>query len=137
RIITQIRKDGIYEILGCRMRISGNSPVYNMGGGNLVAPVDQKTGKINGKAVYADITKPPVEKHPVTAVPIVGFQVPFWNEILDMVKEASLKHPQNRSIGWDVVVTPNGPEFIEGNHDWCKLVWQLPVHKGLKHKLDE
>jgi hypothetical protein len=53
-----------------------------------------------------------------------------------MVKEASLLHPQNKSIGWDVVLTPNGPGLIEGNHDWCKLVWQLPVNKGLKKHID-
>lgn len=31
----------------------------------------------------------------------------------------------------------NGPDLIEGNHDWCKLVWQLPVHKGLKPILEK
>lgn len=136
RIFTQIRKDGTYEVLGCRMRISVNSPVDNMGAGNLAAPVNINTGIITGPGVYSDITKPPAEIHPITKVPIVGFQVPFWNEILEMTKAASLKHPQNRSIGWDIVVTENGPGFIEGNHDWCKLVWQLTVNKGLKSMLE-
>jgi hypothetical protein len=34
------------------------------------------------------------------------------------------------------VVTEQGPGLIEGNHDWCKLVWQLPVNKGLKPILE-
>lgn len=136
RIFTQIRKDGTYEILGCRMRISVNSPVDNMAAGNLAAPVDETTGIVNGPGVYSDITKSPEFIHPITGVSIIGFQIPFWKEILEMTKKASLKHPQNRSIGWDIVVTDDGPGFIEGNHDWCKLVWQLPVNKGLKHKLD-
>lgn len=137
RIFTQIRKDGTFEILGCRMRISVNSPVDNMGAGNLAAPVDEKTGIINGPGVYSDITKAPETIHPITGVPIVGFQIPFWNDILAMTKKAALKHPQNKSIGWDIVVTENGPGFIEGNHDWCKLVWQLPVNKGLKGMLEQ
>lgn len=136
RIFTQIRRDGTYEILGCRMRISVNSPVDNMGAGNLAAPVDDNTGKIVGPGVYSDITKAPESIHPITGVSIVGFQIPFWKEILEMTQKAALKHPQNRSIGWDIVVTADGPGFIEGNHDWCKLVWQLPVKKGLKSKLD-
>lgn len=136
RIFTQIRKDGTYEVLGCRMRISVNSPVDNMAAGNLAAPIDEQTGIINGPAVYSDITKHPESIHPITGVPIVGFQVPFWKEVLEMTEKASLKHPQNRSIGWDIVVTEDGPGFIEGNHDWCKLVWQLPVNKGLKSRLD-
>lgn len=136
RIFTQIRRDGTFEILGCRMRISVNSPVDNMAAGNLAAPVDELTGIINGPALYSDITKAPETSHPITGIPIVGFQIPFWDEILEMTKKAALKHPQNRSIGWDIVVTDDGPGFIEGNHDWCKLVWQLPVNKGLKHKLE-
>jgi hypothetical protein len=136
RIFTQIRKDGDYEILGCRMRISVDSPVDNMAAGNLAAPIDARTGIISGPGVYSDITKSPETIHPITGVSIVGFQIPYWQEILEMTKKASLKHPQNKSIGWDIVVTEDGPGFIEGNHDWCKLVWQLPVNKGLKSMLN-
>jgi hypothetical protein len=52
-----------------------------------------------------------------------------------MVKKAALQHPQNRSIGWDIVISEHGPGFIEGNHDWCTLLWQLPAKKGLKELL--
>jgi len=136
RIFTQIRKDGQYEVLGCRMRISVDCEVDNLAAGNLAAPIDKKTGIINGAGVYSNITKAPETIHPITRTSIVSFQIPYWDEILAMVKKASLKHPQNRSIGWDIVLTNSGPGLIEGNHDWCKLVWQLPVNKGLKNKLD-
>jgi hypothetical protein len=53
-----------------------------------------------------------------------------------LAKEAALFDKSNRSIGWDIVVTETGPGLIEGNHDWCKLVWQLPVLKGLKPVLE-
>lgn len=137
RIFTQLNEKDEVEILGCRQRISVNSPIDNMAAGNLAAPIDEKTGIINGPGVYSDITKSPETIHPITKVPIVGFQIPFWDDILTMTKRAALKHPQNRSIGWDVVVTDYGPGLIEGNHDWCKLVWQLPVNKGLKTMLKE
>lgn len=136
RIFTQLNARDEVEILGCRQRISVDSPVDNLAAGNLAAPIDETTGLINDSAVYSDITKPPEEKHPVTGVPINGFQVPYWPECLSLAKRAALRHPQNRSIGWDIVVTPNGPGLIEGNHDWCKLVWQLPVHQGLRHILE-
>lgn len=136
RIFTQIKKSGEYEILGCRIRISIDSPVDNLAAGNIAAPVDMQTGVVNGPGVFADITREPAMIHPITGQPIVGFQIPFWHETLDMVREASLLHPENRSVGWDVVITEEGPGLIEGNHDWCKLVWQLPVRKGLKDLLD-
>ena len=137
RIFSKLDKNDKVVILGCRMRISVNSPVDNMAAGNLAAPVDEKTGILNGPGVYSDITKKPEKIHPVTQTPIEGFQIPSWEEILKMVKEASLLYTNNRSIGWDVIVTKNGPGLLEGNHDWCKLVWQLPVDKGLKELLND
>lgn len=136
RIFTQLDRYNKVIILGCRQRISVNSPVDNMAAGNMAAPIDEKTGIVNGPAVYSDITKHEETKHPVTGVNIIGFEVPFWNEIIEMVKEAALLHPQNRSIGWDIVVTEKGPGFIEGNHDWCKLLWQLPAGDGLKSLIE-
>jgi hypothetical protein len=113
-----------------------NSPVDNLAAGNMAAPIDMECGVVDGPGVFSDITQQPAERHPITGVKIVGLQVPFWNEVLEMVRDASLLHPENRSIGWDVVITEHGPGLIEGNHDWCKLVWQLPVQRGLKNLLD-
>jgi hypothetical protein len=135
RIFTQLNDKNEVEILGCRQRISIYCPVDNMAAGNIAAPINEVTGVIDGPGVYGDITKQPEFIHPITGVEVLGFQVPFWKECLQLAKYAALKHPQNRSIGWDIVVTENGPGLIEGNHDWCKLVWQLPVNKGLKHLL--
>ncbi len=136
RVITQINAQGHVDILGCRQRISVDSPVDNMAAGNLAAAIDEATGVIIGKAYYSDITRAPVDKHPITGVQIIGFQIPFWPAIIKLVKEAAALDTCNRSIGWDVVVTGRGPGLIEGNHDWCKLVWQLPVQTGLKPVLD-
>lgn len=135
RIFTQLDKNDEVVLLGCRQRISVNSPVDNMAAGNMAAVIDEHTGKIIDAGVYSDITKNEEIVHPITGVSIVGFQVPFWKEAITMVKEAAKLHPQNRSIGWDIVITANGPGFIEGNHDWCKLLWQLPAKKGLKSLL--
>jgi hypothetical protein len=135
RIFTQLNDKNEVEILGCRQRISINCSVDNMAAGNIAAPINELTGCLDGPGVYSDITKSPETVHPETGVEIIGFQVPFWNECLQLAKNAALKHPQNKSIGWDIVVTESGPGLIEGNHDWCKLVWQLPVSKGLKHLL--
>ena len=136
RIFTQLNAQDEVEILGCRQRISVDSRVDNLAAGNLAAPIDERTGKINGPGIYSDITKEPEDIHPVTGVPISGFQIPFWKECLTLAKEAALFDKTNRSIGWDIVVTESGPGLIEGNHDWCKLVWQLPVQKGLKPILE-
>jgi hypothetical protein len=119
------------------LRITVNSPVDNMAMGNIAAPIDVETGKIKGKAAYQDIRKDPVSHHPITGVELIGFQVPYWSEVLKLVREAALHNTSNKSIGWDVAVTEKGPSFVEGNHNWCKLLWQLPAGEGLKAVLED
>lgn len=134
RIFTQI-ENGKLHYLGARMRITINSEVDNMAAGNPAATIDIATGIVDGPGVFSDITREPVTVHPVTGIAITGFQVPFWPEIKQMMEKAVFVAPENRSVGWDVAITEKGPELIEGNHNWCKLLWQLPAEKGMKAEL--
>jgi hypothetical protein len=136
RIITQLNANNEVDILGARLRITINSSVDNMAAGNVAAPINLQTGVLDGPGVYSDITKADEARHPVTLTPIIGFQVPYWKESVALVTAAALNNTRNRSIGWDVAITEAGPELIEGNHNWCKLLWQLPVKKGLKPVLE-
>ena len=137
RVFTQLDESDEVVFLGCRLRISVNSCVDNLAAGNLAAPIDINTGMICGPAVYSDITKPAeTTVHPVTGTQIIGFQIPYWREVIDMVHKAAKVNTVNRTIGWDIAMTPNGPDMIEGNREWCKLLFQLPIHKGMKHELD-
>lgn len=136
RVVTQLNNQNDVIILACRLRISVNSHVDNMAAGNMAAFINPLTGEVSGPGVYSDITKDPHDMHPYTKASIIGFKIPFWEETLELVKNAALAYPENRSIGWDVVITQSGPGLIEGNHDWCKLLWQLPAGKGLKKELN-
>ncbi|MCU4166229.1 hexapeptide transferase [Marinilabiliaceae bacterium A049] len=134
RIFTQLN-NGEVDILGARLRITVNSEVDNMAAGNLAAPIDVINGSVSGPGVYSDITKEDVSIHPVSNESIEGFKIPFWSETIELVTKAALSNSSNQSIGWDIAISEYGPELIEGNHNWCKLLWQLPVKKGLKDKL--
>ncbi len=135
RLITQLNNENHVEILGARIRITVNNSVDNLAAGNLASEVDLSSGKITREAVYSDISKSNQKRHPITKETFEGYQIPFFEEALAMVKQAALRFPQNRSIGWDVAITKTGPELVEANHDWCKLLWQLPVNKGMKRQL--
>ncbi len=132
RIVTQLNKNDEVEILATILRISVNSAVDNWHAGNMAAPINLSTGIVEGPAYYMDITKPEENYHPITGVKIIGFKIPYWKESLQMAKDAALYNKKIRSIGWDIAVTDDGPDLIEGNNGWCKLMWQLPVKKGLK-----
>lgn len=135
RIVTQLNDANEVDILAARMRITIDSQVDNLAAGNAAAVIDIESGKLQGHAVFSDITKAPIEKHPITGVRFDGFQLPFWEDLIQCAQNAALKHVHNRSIGWDMAITPNGIDLIEANHDWCKLLWQLPAQRGLKDTL--
>ena len=81
RVVTQINKEGGVDVIAARLRITVNSMVDNLAAGNLAAEVDLKTGKVNGAAVYSDITKEDAAIHPVTGEPIRDFKVPLFRGI--------------------------------------------------------
>lgn len=137
RMITMIDNCGKIDILGARMRISVNSHVDNLASGNIACSINIETGIIDGPGVYSDITKKDVSHHPVSGVQLIGFQIPMWEEILKITEQIALHRPENRGVGWDVAITETGPDFIEGNHNWCKILWQIPVNKGLKSVLSK
>ena len=136
RIITQVRPNGEVDIVGCRLRISVHGVTDNLAGGNIATFVDPETGVVSDNGVYSDITKHEEEYHPVTGLKIKGTQIPFWKESIALAKELALVEPCNKSIGWDLAITSVGPDLIEGNREWCKLLYQLPAKKGLKPVLD-
>lgn len=136
RVITQLRPNGMVDIVGCRLRISVHGVTDNLAGGNIAAFIDPETGIVTDNGVYSDITKKEEEFHPVTGVRIKGTQIPYWKESIALVKELAALDNRNHSIGWDLAITSSGPDVLEGNREWCKLLYQLPAKRGLKKVLE-
>lgn len=137
RVITQLKNDGTVDIIGSSIRMSIDKNTDNLSTGGITAKVNVDDGTIATDGVSFDITKPDYIVHPVSGVKIKGFQIPYWPEILVMVKNAAAKYDDNKSIGWDVAIKPEGPILIEGNHDWGARVWQMPAGEGMKYKLEK
>jgi hypothetical protein len=66
--------------------------------------------------------------HPMTNTPIVGFDVPYFQDAMAMCLRAAQKVPQMRFIAWDVAITNAGPCFIEGNSFPSHAVPQFAAH---------
>ena len=134
RMVTQYFEEKVIILLAF-LRISVNSSVDNLSVGqygvNFGATINIETGEVCGPGVYLDITKPDVYYHPVTNTPIIGFEIPYWQECKDMVIKAAKLVPGNRSVGWDVAVTNKGAVLIEGNHNW-NLLSMSPGRRGFK-----
>lgn len=108
------------------LRIGNGKVMDNVDCGGMAARVDLATGKL--LTVGADKAGNTYSVHPMTGTPIVGFEVPFFHEAMDMCNLAALKVPQMRFVAWDVAVTEQGPRFIEGNSFPSHAVPQFAAH---------
>ncbi|MCD6659098.1 MAG: hypothetical protein LT105_02960 [Lentimicrobium sp.] len=138
RVITMINDANEVDIIGSVFRIGVNCSVDNYSAGNLAAEIDP----INGVVITGGIRKRSScdeyhDIHPVTKEKILGFQIPFWEEAISMVKIAAKRYPPVRTVGWDIAITENGPVFIEGNSSWNKDTWQIPAGYGKKRMIDK
>lgn len=126
RIVTVLR-DGIAHVIYGFIRIgNGGQFVDNINAGGMAAPIDLDTGEI----LYAAYDKNGqcYDQHPATGHPIVGVTLPYWKESIEMCLSAAKMIPQLGYIGWDIAVTENGPQLIEGNEFPGHDILQMPPH---------
>ena len=117
------KKEGIVYAF---LRIGNGRVMDNVDCGGMAARVDLDSGKL--LTVGADKQGNTYAVHPLTGTPIVGFQVPYFEEAKKMCLEAMHVVPQLRFVAWDVAITPEGPRFIEGNSFPSHAVPQFAAH---------
>lgn len=132
RFITLV-EDNDVKLLGASLRMGNGGHVDNAAAGGVYASVDISTGKLDGVAFNKSGKK--YANHPITNQPIKGFQIPFWEDVVELCKKAALEIPDVRCVGWDVAVSEKGPLLIEGNDRWSRFVWQHPKEQGLYHMI--
>ena len=116
RAHTMIDKNGEVRVLKMLLRAGvGDSVVDNYAQGGCVYEIDAVSGRIispslnlGGEEVYI---------HPGTEMFMLGYRIPKWDEVVSAVQEAHTLVPGCRFIGWDVAITKEGVELIEGNHN--------------------
>jgi hypothetical protein len=98
------------------MAQGGNTVVDNFHAGGIAAKVDLHSGMLGPATdlgVHAAIGW--CERHPDTGAQIHGRILPLWPQVLEVVQRAHAAFSDRVVIGWDVAVTPEGPQLIEGN----------------------
>ena len=117
RVTTVRNPQGNVRLLKAVLRCGvGGAIVDNFTQGGVVYPVDLETGVIEaGGTRKRSVAEGPILIHPGTDIRMPGHQIPFWPETLAMIREAAARIPDLRLIGWDVAITPGGPELVEGN----------------------
>ncbi len=137
RVITVVNTNGGVDVISTAFRISVNSETDNFSTGNLAAAVDISSGIVISPGIKRlAACSDNYESHPVTNHKILGLQVPHWEKVIELVKEAALVFPKVRTVGWDVAILEDKPIIIEGNPSWNKGAPQIPLDKGIKPILD-
>lgn len=114
RLITFLDKDDRVHLLAAVLRIGNGDVIDNFASGGMFTMLDDE-----GVALYPGVDKNSnvYREHPVTGTPIVGFRVPLYSEVLDLVAALARRTPEAPYVGWDIAITANGPVVIEGNHN--------------------
>ncbi|MEA3538807.1 MAG: sugar-transfer associated ATP-grasp domain-containing protein [Pseudomonadota bacterium] len=89
---------------------------FNLGtGGNGFAEIDIETGTLGDMYEGLGLTLRRTQTHLDTGERITGFQLPHWNEALDIVKLGQQALFGLPILGWDIAFTVNGPVVVEFN----------------------
>lgn len=86
--------------------------IDNGAAGGLLCYVDEKTGVCQ---MAVDEFGHRFEVHPDSGTMLTGFQVPEWDQLLELTEKLARKLPTVRFVGWDLAHTDEGWCFIEGN----------------------
>lgn len=123
RIATYLNGKGRFFMLYALLRIPARGNVHdNFSGGasgNLIAPVDLRTGRLGRAWGRRDPGFSRVlecfQRNPDTGIAIHGESVPEWGEVCTMIERASRAFPQLPLLGWDIAVSADGLVLIEAN----------------------
>lgn len=116
RIYTLMDSHNEVHVLRAILRVGvGSSVVDNYCSGGCIYNVNVAYGYVDSEGI--DVKGKHYVVHPGTHIKMLGYQLPEWNKVIDVVKRAGAILPQCRFIGWDVAITPHAVELIEGNHN--------------------
>jgi hypothetical protein len=108
-------RQGHIVLIGAALRCGGvGAAADNFHSGGIAYPIDLESGCVGG-AGRDNATLKVYFRHPGYDVYMPGLQIPFWSEMLEYVRRGMELVPGMGYVGWDLAVTPQGPEMIEGN----------------------
>lgn len=114
RMVSYLDPDGEVHVLAAVLKVGNGGVIDNFSNGGMYTMLDEQ-----GRALHpaADEEGHPHATHPITGVEITGYQVPLYDEVLQLVDRLARRVPELPYIGWDVAITPERPIVIEGNHN--------------------
>jgi len=99
--------------------------------GNLLAALDPKSGEVMRVVQGAGPDQLELEANPHTGQRLVGFRLPHFEALTDLVLRGATLYPEVRLLAWDVAIGPDGPIVLEANRVGALVLAQLATGRGL------
>lgn len=133
RVVTVSNKEKACVFSGVlRVGIGGNV-IDNSHAGGISAQINIESGIVETDG--ADSHGNRYEYHPDSNIKIKGFNIPYWDAIVNTCCEAA-RRTSIPIVGWDVVANDDGTiEFVEGNHRPDMDVMQVRYKRGVKKQI--
>lgn len=141
RVVTLRCADGTPKVMAGVLRIGrAGKSADNFHHHGIAATIDVECGVVNALGIDRDFKRYII--HPDSGEQIIGFQIPFWDRIVETVCKAATVIPEVRYIGWDIAIDRNGNiQVVEGNYGADPDVTQMPRREGMwplfKKELDQ
>lgn len=130
RIVTLLCADGTPKIMAGVLRLGRKGKTAdNFHHFGIAATIDVEKGIVNSPGIDREFNRYLV--HPDSGEQIIGYNIPCWNEAVNLVKKSARIIPDVRYIGWDVAIdSGNEVQLIEGNFGADPDVTQMPCRTG-------
>ena len=112
----------------------GDSAVVNASARGVIAAIDEKTGTIIHAADKQRGSSYTI--HPDTRKPLIGFQIPSWNELCETLKSMASRCPDCQIMGWDMALTDKGWTVVDCTYG-PELVIQWALGRGVRDEFEE
>ncbi len=133
RIITFNTRHGIIAPFAFLKTGRCGSFVDNGGAGGILIGIDKESGVTNTHGV--DEAGNIYKSHPDTGKPFMGFQLPDYEQAVELCKKLSAMTPRVRFVGWDLAYTDTGWVIVEGNGMSQLVGPQSTQQRGVKQQV--
>ncbi len=135
RLPTIKDKDGVHVFHPLLRTGRGGSEVDNAARGGIFACINPETGIVETNALDERGNK--FHKHPDTGVTFAGFQIPDWEQAVELAKALATVVEENRHVGWDLAHTDKGWVMVEGNPRGQYIMQQSFYRTGFRDEMEK
>lgn len=136
RIVTVLDRKKELHIIAALLRVgNGAALTDNYHDGGMACVIDPEKSILKGSAHGMNCVE--YRSHPYSHIEFDGFVIPNFDRCIEVIKEVVYCEPDARYVGWDLAITPNGIELLEGNIPPGEDITQIASGCGLWYKMQE